>query len=76
MAGSGDVSTVDVEMFLKGMSFPSDKDGLIRKARENGAPDDVMDLLNNLPDRDHHTPIDASRAAGGLKQAAGRAGTR
>jgi hypothetical protein len=67
MAGFGDVSTVEVGRFLKGMSFPSNKDSLMRKARENGAPDDVMDLLNNLPDKDCHTPIDVSKAVEDLK---------
>jgi len=49
------------------MDFPSGKDGLIKKARENNAPDDVMDLLNSLPDQEYHTPIDVSKAISKIK---------
>lgn len=61
------VSTAQVEKFLKGMDFPSDKDGLVERARENGAPDDVLDLLNNLPDQDYHSPIDVSKAISDIR---------
>lgn len=67
MAKFGDVSTAEVETYLRGIDFPSGKDGLIKKARENNAPDDVMDLLNSLPDQEYHTPIDVSKAIGKIK---------
>lgn len=67
MARSGDVSPVEVEKFLRGLDFPSGKDGLISKARDNGAPDDVISLLDSLPEQDYHSPIDVSKAIGNLK---------
>ncbi len=67
MAGSRDVSSVEVEEFLQDLDFPSGKDGLISHARDNGAPDEVIDLLNSLPEQDYHSPIDVSEAIGDLK---------
>ena len=61
------VSSFDLQHYLKGMSYPSRKDGLIQKAQENRAPLDVIDLLNNLPDREFHSAADVSKAAGELE---------
>lgn len=58
------VSNVDLQRYLKGMDYPSKKDGLIQKAHENQAPRDVLDLLGNLPDREFKSVADVSRAAG------------
>jgi hypothetical protein len=58
------VSSLDLQQYLKGMNYPSRKDGLIQKAQENQAPRDVIDLLSNLPDREFHSAADVSKAAG------------
>jgi hypothetical protein len=67
MAESGNASPAEVEEYLHGLDFPSDKDDLISKARDNGAPDDVISLLDNLPEQDYHSPIEVSNAIGNLK---------
>jgi hypothetical protein len=59
------VSNIDLQHFLKGVSYPSRKDGLIQKAQENQAPQDVIDLLENLPDWVFHSIADISKAIGG-----------
>lgn len=58
------VSNVDLQRYLKGMDYPSNKDGLIQKASENQAPRDVLDLLGNLPDWEFKSVADVSKAAG------------
>lgn len=58
------VSSFDIQHYLKGMNYPSKKDGLIQKAQENQAPRNVIDLLNNLPDREFNSAADVSKAAG------------
>ena len=35
-----------------GMSFPSDRAGLIRQARDNDAPDELIDLIESMPESD------------------------
>ena len=34
--------------YLRGVNFPISKDGLIQKARQNGAPDEVIQMLDGL----------------------------
>lgn len=58
------VSAVELQHYLQGMDYPSRKEDLIRKARENQAPRDVIDLINNLPDREFNSTVDVSRAVG------------
>jgi hypothetical protein len=63
MQGDGmGVSSIDLQHYLKGVHYPSRKDGLILKARENEAPQDVIDLLQNLPDWEFHSITDIGKA--------------
>jgi hypothetical protein len=61
------VSAVELHHYLQGMDYPSRKGDLIRKARENQAPRDVIDLINNLPDREFNSTVDVSRAVGEIE---------
>ncbi len=56
------VSATVIQEFLRGMNYPSDRDGILSKARQNNAPDDVMDILNQLPDKDYNSAVDVSKA--------------
>lgn len=58
------VSRLDLQHYLNGVSYPSNKDGLVQKAQENQAPIDVIDLLNSLPDWEYHSIADISKAIG------------
>lgn len=42
-------SPVDVQKALKGADYPASRDDLIDLARENEAPDDVVDELEDQP---------------------------
>lgn len=61
------VSMVELQQYLQGMDYPSRKEGLLKKARDNSAPDEVIDLINNLPDRDFRSAADVSRAVGDIE---------
>ncbi len=67
MARYGDVSAAEVQQFLHGLDYPARKNDLIKKARDNGASDDVMSVLNDFPDQDFISPMDVSKAIGGLR---------
>jgi hypothetical protein len=56
------VNTAEIEKFLQGMHYPASKNDLNRKARDNHAPDIIIDLINNLPQRRFESPRDVSRA--------------
>ncbi len=38
--------------YLQGVSFPAKKDDLVHAARQNGAPNDMVALLEGLPATD------------------------
>jgi len=56
------VSAAELQHYLQGVSYPSRKDDLIRRARENRAPRDVLDLISILPDREFNSTVYVSRA--------------
>ena len=41
--------------------FPAQKEDLVNQARDNGAPEDVLDVLDKFSDRDYKSPIDIAR---------------
>jgi hypothetical protein len=56
------VKATEIEKFLQGMQYPASKNDLNRKARDNQAPDIIIDLINCLPQRRFNSPRDVSRA--------------
>lgn len=60
-------SAAGVTSALKGISFPSDRSGLVRQARDNDASDEVIDLIESMPDRRFETMADVSRAVGAVR---------
>ena len=55
-------TSADVERYLSGTSYPSDKEDLLMRARESGAPSDVIDRLENLPEGTYRSSADVARA--------------
>ena len=60
-------SAAGVTSALKGISFPSDRSGLVRQARDNDASDEVIDLIESMPDRRFETMADVSKAVGEVR---------
>jgi len=56
------VSPIDLEQYLSGATFPASKSDLRQKARDNHAPDVVIDIINNLPERSFLSPGDVNKA--------------
>lgn len=57
---------VDVFPYLQGMSFPADRDAVIRHARRQDLDDELLKLLDRLPNRDYCSPDDVVK---GISQA-------
>lgn len=57
-------SAAELEKYLKGVDYPCSKDDLLKKARANGAPDEVIDMINSLTETSFNSPIDVSKAFG------------
>lgn len=43
------VSLFEIEKYITGIEYPAPKEGLVEVARENGASDDVIGVLQRLP---------------------------
>lgn len=65
--GVGGQSPANVQTHLKGISYPASKKDLISKARENDAPDDVLEVLQELPEEEYRGPQDVMKAYGEVR---------
>jgi len=73
MAGSGGgrvgsprIIPVRIQEYLSGVEYPATKDQLISHAREHEAPDDVIEFMKRLPNRNFKSPAEVSQEAGKL----------
>lgn len=58
---------IEVQKYLKGVDYPAFRNDLVAHAEEQGADDEVLDLLEQIPDDEYETPADVSKAVGNLK---------
>ncbi len=65
------VSIIDITKSLKGMDFPAHRDDIIEHARENGAGDDVIAMMNDMPEDDYASMSDVMHAFGEANRAEG-----
>lgn len=61
------VSPVEVERYLKGEDYPANKEELVKHARKHGAPQEVLQTLEKLPEERFEKPTDVSKAIGEMK---------
>lgn len=59
-------SPIDVQKALKGMDYPASKDEIVQKARAAHADDRIVDVLQQIPERDYETPASISKEIGKL----------
>lgn len=59
---------VEVQKNLKGVDYPADKQELIQHAKQHGANQDVISLLEQLPDKQQfENPTDLNKALGEIE---------
>lgn len=56
------INPIEIQTYLKGVSYPASRQQLIDKANENNATSEVMDALNALPDSEYQTPTEVQAA--------------
>lgn len=61
------VSASQIQLYLKGMDYPSGKKGIVDKAKSNGAPDNVLSFLNRLPEKQYTRPNEVETEFGKMK---------
>jgi hypothetical protein len=64
---SGHVSPAIVVKYLKGMHYPAEKKNMVDSAQNKDAPEDVMNLINKLPDKTYNSPIDITKEIGKIE---------
>ena len=53
---------IEVQKHLKGMDYPASKDDLVEHARGQGAPEEVLNILEGLPDQNYTSPAEVTQA--------------
>jgi hypothetical protein len=62
------VSASAVQLYLKGMHYPANKQDILNKAKANNAPENVLVYLENLPEREYQGPTNVQEEFGNLKR--------
>jgi hypothetical protein len=53
---------IQIQKFLSGIDYPANRDALISRAKESGADSNVLDALQNIPDKEYDGPTAVSSA--------------
>jgi hypothetical protein len=57
---------VQVQKFLGGLDYPAAKEDILQKAKQEGADQNVLEVLEKIPDQDYASPVAVSREVGKL----------
>jgi hypothetical protein len=58
------INPIQLQKHLKGVDYPANKEELIEHAKQNGADENAIAVLEELPDQEYETPTDVSAAVG------------
>lgn len=63
--------TNDLNQYLEGMSYPQNKQGLMRQLEQRNAPQQIRQIIQNLPERQFANMADVMRAMNEGQQGTG-----
>lgn len=61
------INPIQLQKHLKGMEYPASREELIEHAKEHGADENALSVLEQLPDDEYETPADVSKAVGAIE---------
>ena len=61
------VNPIQLQKFLGGIDYPTEKKTLLETARKQGADDNAVNVLEQLPEQKYNSPNDVSEAVGKLE---------
>lgn len=61
------INPIQLQKHLKGMDYPASKDKLVKHAQQNGADDNAISVLEQLPDNEYGSPTAVSQAVSSMK---------
>ena len=56
---------IDVQKYLSGVDYPASRADLVGTAQGQGAPKEVVEALEGLPDREFDSPVQVTEGIGG-----------
>jgi len=56
------INPIQLQKNLKGTKYPAKKQDLVKQAEQNGAPEDIRSLLDQLPDHEFENPAAVNKA--------------
>ena len=62
--GGGGKNPIDAQRHLSGVDYPASKEDLVSEAKSQDAEQDVIDALQNMPDKEYNSPTDVTQALG------------
>ncbi|WP_172461811.1 DUF2795 domain-containing protein [Dyella jiangningensis] len=65
--GLGGSSPANVQKYLHDVSYPTDKQTLIKQAERNGAPKEELDVVKQLKDEHYGGPQDVMKNYGEIE---------
>jgi len=60
----GGLSPANVQQYLAGVQYPARKEDLLKQARDNHAPEDIIDAIENFAGVKYDGPQDVMKAYG------------
>jgi hypothetical protein len=61
------VSAAQFAMYMKGIDFPADKAGILETARQNNAPEKVIAVMKQLPEKQYNRANEVAKEFGKLR---------
>ncbi len=58
------VNPIELQKHLKGVDYPASKEDLLANAKQQGADEDALSALEQLPDEEYESPAAVSKALG------------
>ncbi len=52
------LNPIQIQRYLGGMEYPTNKQRLLAHVKEQGAPEEIVAALDIVPDREYDTPAD------------------
>jgi hypothetical protein len=61
------VNPIELQKHLKGVDYPASKEQLVQHAQKQGADENAISVLQQLPDEEYESPTDVSEAVGEIE---------
>jgi hypothetical protein len=61
------VNPIELQKNLKGVDYPVSKEDLVNHAKQQGADENILSVLEQLPSQEYEAPTDVNKAVGEIE---------